>query len=62
MSIFNTEQLASLLHVRPQTLRRDRCRSQPQIPYLKTPNGRIFYEKDVVNVWLAHRLNGGLAK
>lgn len=62
MSGFNTKQLAALLHVQPQTLRRDRCRSQPQIPYLKTSSGRIFYEKDVMNIWLAHRLNRGAAK
>lgn len=58
----STKQLATLLHVQPQTLRRDRCRSQPQIPYFKTPNGRVFYEKVIVEAWLAKRLNRGVSK
>ena len=62
MARLSTKQVAVMLHSKPQTFRRDRCREKPQIPFIKTPTGRIYYEKDVVIDWLAHRLNRGVSK
>ncbi len=62
MPDLSTKQVATLLCVRPQTLRQDRCRRQPQIPFFKTPSGRVFYDSDVVKAWLSNHLTGGPAK
>lgn len=62
MPILSTKQLAAVLRVRPQTLRRDRCRNKPEIPYFKTPAGHIFYDSDVVKAWLRDQLTSGVAK
>lgn len=62
MPRLNTKQLSVLLHTPEQTLRLDRCRTQPRIPFIKTPSGRVFYDSDVVKAWLRDQLTCGVAK
>lgn len=62
MPRLSTKQLSVLLHRPEQSLRLDRCRIQPRIPFIKTPTGRVFYDSDVVKAWLHDQLTGGVAK
>lgn len=62
MPRLSTKQLSVLYGFREQTLRLDRCRTQPRIPFIKTPTGRVFYDSDVVKAWLRDQLAGGVTK
>lgn len=62
MPLLSTKQLSVLLRLPEQTLRLDRCRIQPQVPFFKTPTGRVFYDSDVVKAWLHKQLTSGRAK
>ncbi len=62
MPRLSTKQTSVLIRIPEQTLRLDRCRTQPRIPFIKTPAGRVFYDSEVVKAWLRDQLTGGVAK